>query len=85
MKFNDLYSIKCREDCIVKAITNLSVNTGSSTAGVDRKTLDGLDMKMVKTLQEKLKSGTFDFSAVLRIYIPKPGKKKNFRYSHIPG
>lgn len=46
------------------------------TPGIDSETLDGIDLRYFKNIQEKLKAGKFKFSPARRIQIPKPGKSE---------
>nr|AYQ94207.1 hypothetical protein [Borodinellopsis texensis] len=73
-KFDDLYSLTSREDFILQAIINLKGNKGSSTSGVDVKSLDGISDIDILSLSNKIKNKTFRFQPVKRVLVPKPGK-----------
>jgi len=73
-------------DINIKAISNMKnlvaayelikSNPGNMTHGVDKITLDGLDLKYLEKVQTELKAGTFEFKPARRIQIPKPGKNE---------
>jgi hypothetical protein len=74
-EFNDLYNLVTTEDLTITAISNLRTNEGTSTAGIHKETLDKFSSENVRNLLDELKKGTFKWSAVRRVYIPKLGKK----------
>ena len=47
--------------------------SGISTKGVDKATLDGINVKALKKLSRDTLSGVIKFSPVRRVFIPKPG------------
>ena len=49
-------------------------NPGISAKGIDKTTLDGINLKILLKISQKTLSGKFKFSPVRRAYIPKPGK-----------
>jgi group II intron reverse transcriptase/maturase len=73
-------------DVNIKSISNLKTlvsayeliksNPGNMREGVDKVTLDGVNLDYFKNIQSKLKAGTFEFKPARRIYIPKPGKNE---------
>jgi group II intron reverse transcriptase/maturase len=48
---------------------------GNMTSGIDRTTLDGIDLKWISNVSHQLLAGKFQFSPARRKNIPKPGKK----------
>jgi len=77
-KFDDLYSLICREDWLRLAQAYVAQNAGSITAGCDgidmSEFAEDLDWNLGK-LQEALQSETFVACPVRRVYIPKTGGK----------
>jgi group II intron reverse transcriptase/maturase len=75
-KFRDLFSLLYREDNIIAAITRLKDNKGSTTEGVDKRTVDAMSKTDINNLMDSLKDRSFRFKPVKKIMIPKPGKKE---------
>lgn len=67
-KFDGLYQLLKNEDFILQAITNLNENKGTSTSGIEKKTLDRLNTKTVKKISIELRTRQYKFNAVKRIY-----------------
>ena len=61
---------------LVLAYESLKSKPGNMTPGIDSETLDGIDLRYFKNIQDKLKAGKFKFSPARRIQIPKPGKSE---------
>jgi group II intron reverse transcriptase/maturase len=59
---------------LVTAYESIKSNPGNMTHGVDKTTLDGIDLKYLEKIQAELRAGTFEFKPARRIQIPKPGK-----------
>jgi len=59
---------------LVTAYELIKSKPGNMTPGADDQTLDGLDLKYLKAIQKKLKTGQYEFPPARRIQIPKPGK-----------
>jgi len=49
---------------------------GNITPGVDKETLDSIDLKFLDNTSKKIKAGKYKFPAARRVQIPKPGKKE---------
>jgi len=49
---------------------------GNITPGVDGMTLDGISIKTIEKISEKLQKGKYQFLPARRVWIPKPGKKE---------
>jgi RNA-directed DNA polymerase len=73
-KFEGLYSLLFREDNINAAIAKLKGNKGTSTAGIDKVTIDAMNNSNIAKLMKQLKNREFQFKPVRKIMIPKPGK-----------
>ena len=77
-RFDDLYSLVCREDWLRLACAYVAQNAGSKTAGCD-----GIDMGEFEEdldgnlgrLRDALRSETFEACPVRRVHIPKPNGK----------
>ena len=73
-RFDDLFSLICREDWLMLAHDHVAGNAGSKTAGCDGINLRVFDEDLednLKKLRESLKDGTFRPSPVRRVFIPK--------------
>src|SRR5947207_1272738 len=78
-QFENLYHLICRMDWLHAALNHVLGNEGAKTAGVDgisAKALEKLDnhLQFLETLQQDLKSGSYQPMPVKRVWIPKPGK-----------
>lgn len=87
--FDDLYSLLCNKSLLIQALGNIEKNKGRLTAGVDSKTIDAISSGKIDDLAQKIKDGTFRFSATKRKWIPKlklykAGEKKKNRPLGIP-
>lgn len=74
--FKDLYSLLQISEIHIQALGNIRPNDGMSTAGVDNKTLDGMNLKTILEITKEFSDKTFKFSPVRRVYVPKPGSTK---------
>ena len=77
-RFDDLFSLICREDWLMLAHDHVAGNAGSQTAGCDGINLRVFDEDLednLKELRESLEDGTFRTSPVRRVFIPKSGGK----------
>ncbi len=73
-----------KEEILLQAYINLYPNKGANTPGISKDdVIDGMSLKKIKILSEKLKAGKFKWKPVKRIYIPKKDGKK--RPLGIPG
>jgi len=61
---------------LVLAYENIKSKPGNMTPGTDKETLDGISLTHFKKVQEKLKSGSYQFPPARRIMIPKPGSEE---------
>jgi retron-type reverse transcriptase len=69
--FENLYSLLEREDFILQTVTKINKNKSIGTKK------DGFRMEDVRELQNEIKNGKYLPSPVCRVFVPKPGKKKN--------
>ena len=74
--FKDLYSLLRIPEIHIQALGNIRPNDGMSTAGVDNKTLDGMNLKTIIEITKEFSDKTFKFCPVRRVYVPKPGSTK---------
>lgn len=73
-KFRDLYSLLKRDDMLYAALTKLRSNKGTSTPGIDKRTIESLGRRDLEVLKQRIINGTFKWKPVAKILIPKPGK-----------
>jgi len=84
-RFDDLFSLICREDWLMLAHDHVASNAGSKTAGCDGINMRAYDEDLegnLRDLRESLKNGTFRPNPVRRVLIPKSGGR--FRRLGIP-
>ncbi len=77
-RFDDLFSLICREDWLMLAHDHVASNAGSQTAGCDGVNMRAFDEDLgdnLGALREGLRDGTFRPSPVRRVFIPKSGGK----------
>ena len=71
------YNIVNNTELFLLAYTNLYANNGSMTAGINpADTVDGMSVKRIETLMEKLKKRTFRWTPVRRTYRTKKNSNK---------
>ena len=73
INFN-LYKLICNQDLLVAGYERIKSNTGATTPGVDKISLDGFGAKRLEKLIIGLKNESWKPRPARRIYIPKPGK-----------
>jgi retron-type reverse transcriptase len=64
---------------LVVAYELIKSKPGNMTPGADPSTLDGVSLDFLRSVQQKLRAGKFNFPAARRIQIPKPGKPNETR------
>lgn len=69
--YRNLYNIEFFLDAYAK----IYPNKGSNTKGVNEDTIDGMSVKRINTLIEKLRNQTYQPNPARRIYIPKKNGK----------
>ena len=70
--YRNLYNVKF----FLKAYGNIYAKEGNMTEGIDSKTIDGMSIKRIEKLIEKLKDEKYVPNPVKRTYIPKKNGKK---------
>eukprot|EP00455_Lapot_gusevi_P030080 TRINITY_DN3226_c0_g3_i1.p1 TRINITY_DN3226_c0_g3~~TRINITY_DN3226_c0_g3_i1.p1 ORF type:complete len:772 (-),score=-170.68 TRINITY_DN3226_c0_g3_i1:2552-4867(-) len=74
-KHEKLFSIMRFEDLWITAYGKLRHNQGSTTPGVDDKTIDGISRKELLEIRDMILSGKYEWNTIKRIEIPKPNGK----------
>ena len=71
------YNIATNKELFLKAYANLYANDGAMTPGIDPEdTIDGMSVKRIEAIMERLKKRTFRWTPVRRTYIDKKNSKK---------
>ena len=73
--FERLYRNLYNKEFYYEAYTKLYKNKGSNTRGINDNTIDGMSVKRIEQLIEKLKNQTYQPNPVRRTYIPKKNGK----------
>ncbi len=74
-KVTDCYRLMYNKELWIKAYAKLYPKAGNLTKGTSEETIDGFSLQKVDGIIEQLKAGTFRFSPVRRVYIPKSNGK----------
>lgn len=76
--FYKLYEIIVSKENILLAYRNLKTNSGSTTAGVDGKTIEDIKRRSEAEVIQKVRNklNNYQPQPVKRVYIPKPGSDK---------
>ncbi|SIS50563.1 reverse transcriptase/maturase family protein [Salimicrobium flavidum] len=75
-KVTDCYRLMYNKELWIKAYAKLYPNAGNLMKGTTEETIDGFTLQKIDEIIEHLKAGTFRFSPVRRVYIPKSNGKK---------
>src|SRR4051794_14139791 len=75
-RINGLFRLLEGPDLWGQAYEEIASNKGALTKGVTDNTLDGFSPERVKSIVARLKEGTYRFTPVRRVYIPKANGKK---------
>jgi retron-type reverse transcriptase len=67
----NLYRLLCNTEILTIAYERLKSKPGQRTPGVNPETLDGMSREVLKSIVNKLKDESFQFSPARRIQIPK--------------
>lgn len=79
------YNIATNKELFLKAYANLYANDGAMTPGVNAKdTVDGMSLKRIEAIMERLKKRTYRWTPVKRTYIEKRNSTKK-RPLGLPG
>lgn len=65
-----------KKELWIKAYAKLYPNSWNLTKGTIEETIDGFSLKKIDNIIEQLKAGTYRFSPVRRVYIPKANGKQ---------
>lgn len=75
-KFKKLYRNLYNAEFYKLAYFEIGSKPGNMTSGTDNLTIDGMSLKRINKLIEKIKSGKYNPTPVRRVYIDKNGSKK---------
>lgn len=70
-KFERLYRILFNEEMFYIAYQRISANKGGTTAGIDGKTTDAMNLPRIEKLIASLKDESYQPQPARRVYIPK--------------
>lgn len=70
-EFDNLYNLLTKGDLIYQAIEKIKLNLGSSTAGIDGRTLDKITSTEIESISTALSMGSYKFSPIKRVFIDK--------------
>jgi group II intron reverse transcriptase/maturase len=73
-RYGNLIKIISSVDTLTLAYLSIKKNSGNMTKGLDNETLDGIDKDFFKKISKQILEGSYKFSPVRRVEIPKPGK-----------
>ena len=75
-QYQRLYRNLYNSELYLLAYSRIQANPGNMTAGADRKTVDGMGMKRIQNLIDKLRDFSYQPTPARREYIEKPNSKK---------
>lgn len=75
-KFERLYRLMYNENLYATAYQNIAPNTGNCTKGADGQSIDGMSVKRIHNLIDRLKDESYRPYPAKRVYIPKKNAKK---------
>lgn len=71
----NLLSVVAHPKILEIAYYQIRSNKGIMTPGSDpEQTLDGMSLRRIEKISKQLKDGTYEFTAIKRVWIPKPGR-----------
>lgn len=71
----DLFRILRKDDIWVLAYENLKSNKGALTTGINPLTFDGISLKRIQNIKQRVLDESYKFNPVKQIMIPKPNGK----------
>ena len=74
-RINGLFRLLLAPPLWERAYTEIAPNRGALTRGATARTLDGFSLERVQLLISQLQAGTYRFTPVRRVYLPKPNGK----------
>jgi len=74
-RVNGLFRLLTCRDLWYRAYERIAPNKGAMTAGADGQTLDGVSLPWIENIIAKVATGTYQPTAVRRVYIPKSNGK----------
>ena len=74
-KYQRLYRNLYNPEFYLKAYGRIQANPGNMTKGTDGQTIDGMSMKRINALIEKLRDFSYQPAPARRVYIPKANGK----------
>jgi len=73
---NNLIKLVASEDLLFTAYEKLKKNKGSMTEGTEPDTPDEKSLQDIKNISHQILKGTFKWTPIKKVMIPKPGKKE---------
>lgn len=73
---SNIYWLLIKPFTYLNAYGNISKNKGSTTPGIDKKTVKGFSWEECEKIAKQMKNQTYNPTPVKRIWINKPGKKE---------
>lgn len=70
-KFKNLYRILYNKNIYISALSTITSNNGSDTAGIDQETISDIHEKVIEKLIVSVKDETYQPAPYVRIHIPK--------------
>jgi RNA-directed DNA polymerase len=74
-RINGLFRLMAEPFLWERAYTEIASNRGALTRGITNNTLDGFSLERVRGIIERIMMGTYRFTPVRRVYIPKANGK----------
>lgn len=75
-RYGNLIQVIGSADTLILAYLIIKKNPGNMTKGVDDETLDGIDFDFFSRTSKDILNGTFKFSPIRKVEMPKPGKSE---------
>lgn len=75
-KYNGIINILANPLFLQACYLEIKSKPGNMSKGIDKETLDGINLNWFEKISQEIKSGKFNFSPSRRVMILKPGKKE---------
>jgi nicotine oxidoreductase len=72
--FDDIYNLLANKDLLYEALGRIKRNKGIFTKGSNEETIDTVTNNTIEDIAKKIKTNSYLFNPVKRVYIPKAGK-----------